>query len=147
MQVFIIGTPFETAKSLDKKRLNKQIIECKQILKAIDGESEAWKNHPCTKQYEKHKIWLCYYLMSLEYYKEGNKEASIRYSNYANFYRPNFHTKDYFNQMKRRLYTKDKSFYNQWNYLGESNINWYYDNNENKFIYYENGKRIKNISI
>ena len=66
MQVFIIGTPFETAKSLDKKRLNKQIIECKQILKAIDGES---------------------------------------------------------------------------------NINWYYDNNENKFIYYENGKRIKNISI
>ena len=66
MQVFIIGTPFETAKSLDKKRLNKQIIECKQILKAIDGES---------------------------------------------------------------------------------NINWYYDNNENKFIYYENGKRINNISI
>lgn len=66
MQVFIIGTPFETAKSLDKKRLNKQIIECKQILKAIDGES---------------------------------------------------------------------------------NINWYYDNDENKFIYYENGKRIKNISI
>ena len=66
---------------------------------------------------------------------------------YASFHRPNFHTKDYFNQMKRRLYTKDKSFYNQWNYLGESNINWYYDNNENKFIYYENGKRIKNISI
>lgn len=147
MQVFIIGTPFETAESLDKKRLNKQIIECKQILKAIDGESKAWKNHPCTKQYEKHKIWLCYYLMSLGYYKEGNKEASIRYSNYANFYRPNFHTKDYFNQMKRRLYTKDKSFYNQWNFLGESNINWYYDNNENKFIYYENGKKIKNISI
>ena len=32
MQVFIIGTPFETAESLDKKRLNKKIIECKQIL-------------------------------------------------------------------------------------------------------------------
>ena len=46
--------------------------------------------------------------------------------------------------MKRRLYTKDKSFYSKWNYLGESNINWYYDNNENKFIFYENGKRIKN---
>lgn len=29
MQVFIIGSPYETAKVLDKKRLNKQIIECK----------------------------------------------------------------------------------------------------------------------
>lgn len=32
MQIFIIGTPFETAKALDRKRLNKQIIECQQIL-------------------------------------------------------------------------------------------------------------------
>ena len=32
MQVFIIGSPFETAKCLDSKRLNKQIMECGQIL-------------------------------------------------------------------------------------------------------------------
>ena len=30
MNVFIIGTPLETAKILDKRRFNKQIIECKQ---------------------------------------------------------------------------------------------------------------------
>jgi hypothetical protein len=38
MQVFIIGTPLETAKVLDNKRLNKQIIECGQILDAINGK-------------------------------------------------------------------------------------------------------------
>ena len=47
MQIFIIGSPFETAQALDKRRLNKQIIECRQIMKAINGESEAWANHPC----------------------------------------------------------------------------------------------------
>lgn len=31
MQVFIIGTPLETAVALDKRRLHKQIIECKQM--------------------------------------------------------------------------------------------------------------------
>ena len=35
MQVFIIGSLLDTAMCLDKKRLNKQIIECQQILKAI----------------------------------------------------------------------------------------------------------------
>lgn len=41
MQIFIVGSILETAKALDKRRLNKQIIECKQILAAIDGESTA----------------------------------------------------------------------------------------------------------
>ena len=44
MQVFIIGTPLETAMALDAKRLNKQTIEARQILKAIVGDSKAWAN-------------------------------------------------------------------------------------------------------
>ena len=130
MQVFIIGTAFETAMVLDKKRLNKQIIECDQILKAINGESKYWRNHPCVKMYTEHKIWLCYYVMSLGYYKEGNKDASIRYSNYANNYRPNFHTQDYFDNMKRRLYTKNNNHYKEFIHLGESYENWYWIDNK-----------------
>lgn len=42
--------------------------------------------------------------------------------------------------MKRRLYTKDKLFYKQWEDLGESDINWYFVDNEWK--YYKNGKKI-----
>ena len=41
MQVFIIGTPLETARVLDNKRLNKQIIECGQILDAT--AKDCWK--------------------------------------------------------------------------------------------------------
>ena len=57
MQVFIIGSPLETAMALDRRRLNKQIIECRQILNAIFGKTNAWVNHPCTLQYHKHKHW------------------------------------------------------------------------------------------
>lgn len=38
MQVFIVGSPIETAMALDKKRLNKQIIETRQIIDAICGK-------------------------------------------------------------------------------------------------------------
>ena len=57
MQVFIVGTPFETAKALDNQRLRKQIIECDQILDALNGKA-AWSNHPCVLQYKDHQWWL-----------------------------------------------------------------------------------------
>ena len=45
--------------------------------------------------------------------------------------------------MKRRLYTKDKNYYNQWSELGESNINYYFV--DNQWLLYENGKLIQKI--
>jgi hypothetical protein len=55
---------------------------------------------------------------------------------------PSFHTQEYFDQMKRRLYTKDPVHYEQWAHLGTSEDNWYWSQRENKFIKYRNGKRI-----
>jgi hypothetical protein len=141
MQVFIIGSPFETAKILDKRRLNKQIIEVNQILNAIKG-SKAWHNHPCTIQYKGHVDWLENYLSCLIYYKNGLELHAEVESDLADVCRPSFHTEEYFNQMKRRLYTKNKIHYSQYSYLGESNQNWYFVNNEWKI--YTNGKLIKN---
>lgn len=69
MQVFIIGSPLDTAKNLDRRRLNKQIIECQQILNAIDGKTKSWSNHPCTIQYREHKSWLINYLNTLIHYR------------------------------------------------------------------------------
>lgn len=46
MQVFIVGSPLYTAKSLDKRRLNKQIIEYRQILDAIKGKARHGKIIP-----------------------------------------------------------------------------------------------------
>lgn len=148
MQVFIIGTPLETAKALDNRRLNKQIIECQQILNALNG-AKAWSNHPCVLQYRGHEEWLKLYTWCLEDYY-----TSIRYENASDMLyiskewsdmsiecKPPFHNEEFFEQMKRRLYTKNPHHYSQWSYLGKSLDNWYFVNGEWRI--YENGKRIK----
>lgn len=141
MNVFIIGTPIDTAKVLDNRRLNKQIIECKQILKAIDGDTKAWVNHPATLQYKNHRRWLFSYMMCLIYYKDNQMWGAEQWSKEAEEYKPYWHTENYFTQMKRRLFTKNNEHYSQWSHLGESEINMYYVNN--KWKYYKNGKVIE----
>lgn len=142
MQVFVIGTPLETAKCLDKRRLHKQIVECGQILSAIEGKITAWKNHPCVRQYRNHETWLRLYRSVLISYYEKDNAMAEKLNNQAVKLTPCFHGKDYFDQMKRRLYTKDKDHYNHFSYLGESNVNWYWDDDSGTYLKYNNGKRL-----
>lgn len=143
MQIFIIGSPLETAKALDKKRLNKQIIEAKQIIMALNGETKAWANHPVVKMYEDPGplLWLRGYLKILENYKEGRGFLLKFLNKLIHSIRPDFQTQEYFDQMKRRLYTKDNAHYAQWAHLGISEVNWYWSPKENKWIYYKNKKK------
>lgn len=143
MQVFIVGTPYETAEALDARRINKQIIENKQIMDAILGTGKGWFNHPVVKSYKNHFKWLYYYNLCLFWYQRGCKDMAKKMSEQAMAFKPNFHTEAYFNQMKRRLYTKNNQYYSQWSELGESDCNWYWSDYENKFIKYINGKRIE----
>lgn len=143
MQVFIVGTPYETAEVLDLKRLNKQIIENKQIMDAILGTGRGWFNHPVVKSYKNHFQWLYHYNLCLFWYQRGCKDMAKKMSEQAMAFKPNFHTEEYFNQMKRRLYSKNNQYYSQYSYLGESSCNWYWSDDENKFIKYINGKRIE----
>lgn len=142
MQVFIIGSPLETAMALDPKRLRKQIIECRQILDALNG-AKAWSNHPCVLQYKGHEFWLrCYKRVLEEVQKGGGSSIRSKYFNYrANETTPDWHTQEYYDQMKRRLYTKDPEHYKQWSHLGESQENWYFVDGE--WRKYANGKRIE----
>lgn len=130
MQVFIIGSPLETAKALDKRRLNKQIIECRQILNAINGKSNAWKNHPCTIQYRDNVNWLIAYTHCLESFFNNDIHKARIWNLYAMYNKPIFHTQVYFDNMKRRLYTKDHNHYKQFEILGESYENWYWVDNK-----------------
>jgi hypothetical protein len=140
MQVFIVGSPLETAMALDPKRLRKQIIECSQIFDALKG-NRAWSNHPCVLQYREYMQWLYEYMQCLMEYNRGHKNTPLIYSNFANEITPDWHTQEYYDQMKRRLYTKDKEHYKQWADLGESDCNWYFVDGEwRKYI---NGKRIE----
>ena len=142
MQIFIVGTPYETAEALDVRRINKQIIENKQIMDAILGTGKGWFNHPVVKSYKNHFHWLYYYNLCLFWYQRGCKDMAKKMSEQAMAFKPNFHTQEYFNQMKRRLYTKNNQYYSQWAELGESYCNWYWSDDENQFIKYINGKRI-----
>lgn len=142
MQVFIIGTPLETAKAMagDTRRYNKQIIEVGQILDALNGKT-AWSNHPCVLQYREHQQWLYEYLQCLKEFALGRVYTPQEYSKFADKYRPSFHTQEYYDQMKRRLYTKDPEHYKQWAHLGESQENWYFvDGSWRKYV---NSKRVE----
>lgn len=70
MNVFVpYQSPIDCAKALyGDIRFNKQIVECRQILDAIDGK-KAWNNHPCTKMYREYKEWLYKYMLCLKYYR------------------------------------------------------------------------------
>lgn len=125
--------------ALDRRRLNKQIIECKQILDALNG-AKAWSNHPCVLQYRGYEDWLKLYKYILEAYRYPHASA-VYYDLVADKCRPPFHNQEYFDQMKRRLYTKDHVHYEQWAHLGTSEDNWYFVDGEWRI--YRNGKRIK----
>ena len=139
MQVFIVGNIFETIKALDKKRRKKQWTEVQQIIDAINGRI-AWKNHPCVVQYRKFQYWLILYRTVIEYINMDMFERAENISLVADLYRPPFHTQEYFDQMKRRLYSKDNNHYKQWAHLGESKENWYFVDDE--WRVYINGKRL-----
>ena len=108
MQVFIIGTPLETAMALSKRHLNNQINEVKIILATLNGV-KAWSNHPCVLQYRGYEFWLrCYKRVLEEVQKSGGASIRSKYFNYrATETTPDWHTQEYFDQMKRRLFTKD----------------------------------------
>lgn len=139
MQVFIVGNIFETIKALDKKRRKKQWVEVQQIIDAINGRI-AWKNHPCVIQYKKYQYWLMLYRTVIEYFNMDMFERAENVSLVADLYRPSFHTEEYFDQMKRRLFEKDEEYYKQWSYLGKSLDNWYFVDGE--WVKYRNGKKI-----
>lgn len=144
MNVFIIGTPYETAQALDKRRLRKQIIECRQILDALNGKTKAWRNHPATVQYEGYEPYLEYYADCLIHYLNGMHIHAYNASLYAEtYFKPLFHTEPYYDSMKQRLYTKDPVHYAQWAHLGTSDVNWYWSGEEETYIYYRDGKRVK----
>lgn len=141
MQVFVpYPSPIDVAKCLDPKRLRKQIIECDQILKAIRGESEAWKNHPVVKMYRPYFSFLAAYSDTLWTFEQGCRDWSDGVSKIADSYRPPFLTDSFCDQHKRRLYTKAPELYPQFAELGKSEENWYFV--DGRLRRYVNGKEV-----
>ena len=82
MQTFLPYADFaKCARVLDTKRLNKQILETYQILRAIKGRSKGWRNHPATKMWKNDYFALAAYgfHVCLEFAKRRGKAHA--YSN------------------------------------------------------------------
>lgn len=146
MQVFVVGSPLETAMALDKARLRKQIIECHQILAAIHGEGKGWFHHPVVLMYsEPNSVrWLQMYADILEGYLVGYNGLEIA-DREAREITPAFHTPEFIKQMKRRLYTKNPEHYKQWAEFGESQDNYYWSPGKCAWLMYRNGKLLETI--
>lgn len=68
MQTFLPFKSFvNTARTLDNKRLNKQILECYQILKVISSNDPhaGWRNHPAVKMWRGYEKSLWNYTMCM----------------------------------------------------------------------------------
>lgn len=69
----------QTAKSLDYKRLGKQRVEAWQILSALTGQSQGWRNHPATQMWKGHEKALCEYGIAIckEWISRGYKDTML----------------------------------------------------------------------
>lgn len=68
MQTFLPYADFtKSAKALDSKRLNKQILECYQILNVLynDDPRAGWRNHPAVKMWRGHEGALYNYTLHM----------------------------------------------------------------------------------
>lgn len=66
MQTFLPYSDFDqVAQVLDSKRLNKQLLEGRQILNALAGKTKGWRNHPATKMWAGSEGVLHRYLIEI----------------------------------------------------------------------------------
>lgn len=144
MQVFVVGSPLETAMALDPKRIRSQIREAHIILAAIHGEGKGWFHHPVVLMYnEPNSVrWLQMYADILEGYLAGYTGLEIA-DREAREITPAFHTPTFVENMKKRLYTKNPEHYKQWAEFGESQDNYYWSPTQQKWLVYRDGKLIE----
>lgn len=80
MQTFLPDPSFvRSAQTLDRQRLGKQRIECKQILGALLGLKQGWRNHPAVKMWRGHEEALVLYAIAVceEWRSRGYQDAQL----------------------------------------------------------------------
>ena len=78
MQTFLPYDSYrDSARVLDRQRLGKQRVEVFQILRALNGESKGWVNHPATNMWRGNEKALVVYGTTIcaEWKARGYKDA------------------------------------------------------------------------
>lgn len=114
----------ESARCLDRLRLNKQILECDQILNTLRKEREGfqgrigWINHPATRMWKGYEPCLSLYrdCMLDEWLARGYK-SKRHYLNPKSVdirYPPWFGRADFHISHQSNLLRKDRAHYSKW---------------------------------
>ena len=114
--------PIEIARCLDRKRLRRQIVDCRQILRCIDKKKF---NHPVVRMYKDHRGFVENYMFVMECHKRHDDATAEFFSTVALCLLPSFITDEFINHHRSRLYTKDSSRYGMFSEYGTSHENWY----------------------
>ena len=124
MNVFIpYADPFMVAETLDNKRRHKQTIECGWMMNL---QNDRTQKHPACMMWRPHHEYLKAYKACLENYRLGDMISAKQAANSAFKFIPDFLClESLLLQHRRRLYTKDTSYYAQFYSLGETFTNWY----------------------
>lgn len=80
MQTFLPYPDFkETARSLDYRRLGKQRVETWQLIRAINGQTKGWVNHPAAVMWRGRTGLLALYGVSIceEWIERGYKDTML----------------------------------------------------------------------
>ena len=114
---------------LDQKRLVKQLLECRQIMAALAGETKGWVNHPATKMWRGKEGQLYGYAnavvkeMQVRGYKWQNnfdqlKNSFLNIINQRRGWVDQEFSEEEFDKIvythRGRLYEKDPVHYAQW---------------------------------
>lgn len=78
MQTFLPYENFtKTARSLDYRRLGKQRVEAWQVLRAMNGMTKGWRNHPAVLMWHGHELALCEYAVAIcdEWIRRGYNDT------------------------------------------------------------------------
>lgn len=136
MQTFLPEKSYDRcAEVLDDKRLVKQLLECRQIMTALAGESRGWVNHPATKMWRGYEYELLKYaesikneLMARNFKWENNwrqiQDTFRRKFNGIGAYKPYWQTNtDYHKKIMRthraNLFLKNSEHYPEYSHYAE----------------------------
>lgn len=144
MNVFIpYPDIIDTITCLDKRRANKQVLECETILKAIMKETRGYQNHPCTLMYTPYSNWLHWYKVILKEYLLKGHTPFLDSLVLIEPVRPDFIGYEPLHKAHRaRLFQKDqlhyRLFYEDFEF---TDLNWYIVGDQIKK--YKDGKLVE----
>ena len=108
----------ESLRCLDYRRLGKQRVEAMQILKALNGETKGWVNHPATKMWRGYEDALAYYMNRCidEWESRGYNNNMLRANRKSHEIKfpPWFSDEKFHASHRSNLLRKDPEFYGQY---------------------------------